>query len=70
MSTTTNLARSASTATWRMRGVLTVAPQSVHVEGAESVFATLDNPAYGMDITAVSRVRDAKQAAPPRGELH
>jgi hypothetical protein len=51
-----------------MRGTLTVAPQSVHGMGSESVRTTLANP-FGSEITAVSRVRDAKQAAPPRGEL-
>lgn len=70
MNTTLNLANSASTATRRMRAGLPIAPQSAHVLGAESVFATLGNPAYGTKIVAVSRVRDAKQAAPPRGELH
>ena len=43
-----------------------------HLLGSESVYATAGNPIFGAginDITGVSRVRDAKQAAPPRGEL-
>ena len=47
-----------------------VAPPAGHVLGSESAYATLGNPMVGTDITIVSRVRDAKQAAPPRGEVH
>jgi hypothetical protein len=59
----------ASKAAFRMRGSLTAAPESAHGIGSESVRTTLANP-FGPDSTAVARVRDAKQAAPPRGVLH
>jgi len=68
----TSITTQARTAACRMRGTLTVAPQTSHLLGSESVYATAGNPIFGAginDITGVSRVRDAKQAAPPRGEL-
>lgn len=46
------------------------APQYVHGMGSESAFSTLGNPVVRGGIDAVARVRDAKQAAPPRGEVH
>jgi hypothetical protein len=48
-----------------------MAPQYVHGPGSESAFSTLGiNPVVRGGIDAVARVRDAKQAAPPRGEAH
>jgi hypothetical protein len=48
-----------------------MAPQDVHGLGSESAFSTLGvNPVVRGGIDAVARVRDAKQAAPPRGEVH
>ena len=40
-----------------------------HVLGSESAYATAGNPVFGTDVAGIVRVRDAKQAAPPRGEL-
>ena len=67
--TTLTITTQARTASCRMRGVLTVAPPTSHLMGSESAYATAGNPNFGADITGVSRVRDAKQAAPPRGQL-
>ena len=67
--TSTSITTQARTAACRMRGVLTVAPVTSSLMGSESVYATAGNPIFGADIAGVSRVRDAKQAAPPRGEL-
>jgi hypothetical protein len=65
----TSITTQARTAACRMRGVPMVAPQTSSLLGSESVYATAGNPIFGADITGVTRVRDAKQAAPPRGEL-
>jgi len=46
------------------------APVAAHVLGSESAYVTVGNPMFGTDIALVTRVRDAKQAAPPRGEVH
>ncbi len=54
-------------ATLLSSGVRCVAPQAQGM-GAESAFFPIGNPIPGTDV-AVARVRDAKQAAPPRGEL-
>ena len=67
----TSITTQARTAARCMRGVLTVAPRTSSLLGSESAYAT-GNPIFGSgsnDVTGVSRVRDAKQAAPPRGEL-
>lgn len=56
----------ARAAAFGMRAGMAAAPRFVHVPGSESAYATLGNPAAG---TSIVRVRDAKQAAPPRGEL-
>jgi hypothetical protein len=41
--------------------------------GSESAYTTAGNPGFGVDArtgaNGIVRVRDAKQAAPPRGEL-
>jgi hypothetical protein len=58
----------AGVATRLMHGSRSVAPQFAQAQGAESAYVTLGNPVFG--IPAVTRVRDAKQAAPPRGVLH
>ena len=68
----TSITTQARTAARRMRGLPTGLPRTSHLLGSESVYATAGNPIFGAginDITGVSRVRDAKQAAPPRGEL-
>ena len=68
----TSITTQARTAACRMRGLPTGSPQTSHLPGSESVYATAGNPIFGAGvsvITGVSRVRDAKQAAPPRGEL-
>lgn len=59
----------ASAAT-RITEFVRVAPTAGHVLGSGSAYVSLGNPMFGTDVTIVSRVRDAKQAAPPRGELH
>lgn len=65
---TTSITTQARTADCRMRGVPIGLPRTSSLLGSESAYATVGNP-FGADITGVSRVRDAKQAAPPRGEL-
>lgn len=69
MTSTSTITTQARTAAHRMRGVLSVAPRTSSLSGSESVYATAGNPIFGADTTGVTRVRDAKQAAPPRGEL-
>jgi hypothetical protein len=59
----------APAAACRLREGLGAAPHFVPVLGSESVYATLSNPIVGTDAMGAVRVRDAKQAAPPRGEL-
>ena len=56
----------ARAAACRMPG-LAVAPVT-RVLGSESAYATFGSP-VGTDAAGIVRVRDAKQAAPPRGEL-
>ena len=51
----------------RMPG-LAVAPVT-HVLGSESAYITAGNPVFGTEVAGIVRVRDATQAAPPRGEL-
>jgi hypothetical protein len=46
------------------------APLAAHVPGSGSAYVTVGNPMFGTDVTIVSRVRDRKQAAPPRGVPH
>lgn len=58
----------ARTATCRPHGAF-VAPVSSLVLGSESAYAMNGTPIFGTQATGVVRVRDAKQAAPPRGEL-
>lgn len=65
----TSITTQARTAACRMRGLPTGLPRTSSLPGAESVYAPVGNPIFSADITGVSRVRDAKQAAPPRGEL-
>jgi hypothetical protein len=60
---TTRLSETASTG-------LRTAPLAAHVPGSGSAYSTAGNPMFGTDVTIVSRVRDRKQAAPPRGEIH
>lgn len=67
MSTTTFVIADRAAAR-RMPEGLAVAPVT-HVLGSESAYATAGNPVFGTDATGIVRVRDAKQAAPPRGEL-
>jgi hypothetical protein len=52
----------------RMPERLVVAPVT-HVLGSGSAYSTGGNPNFGTDATGIVGVRDAKQAAPPRGEL-
>lgn len=70
ISTLTPSTTDTSVATRLMHGSLFVAPQTVQAQGAESAYAMLGNPVFGAVIPTVTRVRDAKQAAPPRGVLH
>lgn len=70
MNTTLIAATSADPAACPMPRTRAVAPAAAFVPGATSAFVTLGNPGYGSEIAVVTRVRDAKQAAPPRGELH
>jgi len=53
-----------------MRARRGTAPLAAHVLWSDAALTTVGNPTLGTDVTIVSRVRDAKQAAPPRGELH
>lgn len=46
-----------------------VAPLSATALGPKSVFSTIGSPTFGSLVIADARVRDAKQAAPPRGLL-
>jgi hypothetical protein len=52
-------------------GTRCVAPQVAYFIGSNSALSTGGNPIVGTDaVITVARVRDAKQAAPPRGVLH
>lgn len=70
MNTTLIAATSAEPAARRMPRTSAAAPAAAFALGATSAFVTLGNPGYGPQSAVVTRVRDAKQAAPPRGELH
>jgi hypothetical protein len=69
---TTSITTQPRNAACRMQALSTVAPQAGFLPGSESAYATAGNPGFGAainNIMGVSRVRDAKQAAPPRGRL-
>lgn len=68
MSTIT-MTHNARTAACRLNGSLSVAPVSSLVPGSESAYAMNGIQNFGTQAAGVVRVRDAKQAAPPRGEL-
>jgi hypothetical protein len=59
----------APAAACRLREGLDAAPRFAAVLGSESAYVTLSNPIVGTDVMGAVGVRDAKQAAPPRGEL-
>jgi len=46
------------------------APNAAHAMASTYVLSTLGNTGSGAAVPGAARVRDAKQAAPPRGERH